>query len=102
MPAARCFNAAKVSSTWHAPSVTMRTGARSSPANTIPQAHTAGYPLYRLEWHSVGSLQRGLRNCFAGVLAEAYAYGAPEFVDLELYLMWRARGMKVETPAVRP
>ena len=30
------------------------------------------------------------------------AYGAPEYVELELYLMWRARGMAIETPAVRP
>jgi sulfur-oxidizing protein SoxA len=29
-------------------------------------------------------------------------FGATEFVDLELFLMWRARGMKIETPAVRP
>lgn len=70
--------------------------------NTIPQAHPTGYPLYRLEWQSLGSLQRRLRNCFAGVRAEPYAYGAPEFVDLELYLMWRARGMPMEAPAVRP
>jgi sulfur-oxidizing protein SoxA len=34
--------------------------------------------------------------------AENYALGAPELVELELYLMWRARGMKLETPAVRP
>ncbi len=34
--------------------------------------------------------------------AEAYAYGSPELVDLELYLMWRALEMKIETPAVRP
>jgi L-cysteine S-thiosulfotransferase len=70
--------------------------------NTIPQAHPTGYPLYRLEWQAVGSLQRRLRNCMIGMRAEPYAYGAPEFVDLELYLMWRARGMKLETPAVRP
>jgi sulfur-oxidizing protein SoxA len=70
--------------------------------NTIPQAHPTGYPLYRLEWQAVGSLQRRLRNCMIGMRAEPYAYGAPEFVDLELYLMWRARGMKMETPAVRP
>jgi sulfur-oxidizing protein SoxA len=70
--------------------------------NPIPQAHPTGYPLYRLEWQSLGSLQRRLRNCFVGVRAEAYDYGAPEFVDLELYLMWRARGMKMESPAVRP
>ena len=70
--------------------------------NTIPQAHPTGYPLYRLEWQGVGSLQRRLRNCMIGMRAEPYAFGSPEFVDLELYLMWRARGMKVETPAVRP
>lgn len=70
--------------------------------NTIPQAHPTGYPLYRLEWQGVGSLHRRLRNCMIGVRAEPYAFGSPEFVDLELYLMWRARGMKLETPAVRP
>ena len=61
-----------------------------------------GYPLYRLEWQSLGSLQRRLRNCLIGMRAEHYALGAPEYVDLELYLMWRARGMPMETPAVRP
>jgi len=70
--------------------------------NTIPQAHPTGYPLYRLEWQGLGSLQRRLRNCMIGMRAEPYSYGASEFVDLELYLMWRARGMKLETPAVRP
>jgi sulfur-oxidizing protein SoxA len=68
----------------------------------IPQGHPTGYPLYRLEWQSLGSLQRRLRNCMAGVRAEPYEYGAPEAVALELYLMERARGMVVETPAVRP
>jgi L-cysteine S-thiosulfotransferase len=70
--------------------------------NVVPQGHPTGYPLYRLEWQAVGSLQRRLRNCLVGMRAEPYAYGADEYVDLELYLMWRARGMPVETPAVRP
>jgi sulfur-oxidizing protein SoxA len=68
----------------------------------LVQGHPTGYPLYRLEWQGLGSLQRRLRNCLIGMRAEPYAYGADEYVDLELYLMWRARGMKVETPAVRP
>jgi len=75
---------------------------RKLAGSTIPQAHPTGYPLYRLEWQSLGSLQRRLRNCMIGMRAEPYAYGAPEFVDLELYLMWRARGMALEAPAVRP
>jgi sulfur-oxidizing protein SoxA len=70
--------------------------------NTIPQAHPTGYPLYRLEWQTVGSLARRFRNCLTGMRAELYAPGAPEFVDLELYLMWRARGMKLDAPGVRP
>lgn len=68
----------------------------------IPQAHPTGYPLYRLEWQSLGSLQRRLRNCLIGMRAEPFEYGAPEYVSLELYLMSRARGMRIETPAVRP
>jgi L-cysteine S-thiosulfotransferase len=68
----------------------------------IPQGHPTGYPLYRLEWQTLGSLQRRLRNCLIGMRAEAYAYGAPEYVLLETFLMWRARGMVLESPAVRP
>jgi sulfur-oxidizing protein SoxA len=68
----------------------------------IPQAHPTGYPIYRLEWQGMGSLQRRLRGCFTGVRAEPYAYGALEYVELELFLMSRAKGMAVETPAVRP
>lgn len=70
--------------------------------STIPQAHPTAYPIYRLEWQTMGSLQRRLRNCMSGVRAEPFAYGAPEFVALELYLMQRAAGMAVETPGVRP
>jgi sulfur-oxidizing protein SoxA len=70
--------------------------------SAITQAHPTGYPLYRLEWQSLGSLQRRLRACIFGIRAQPYDYGAPELVELELYLMSRARGMPVETPAVRP
>ncbi len=79
-----------------------RNWGKSLAGTPIPQAHPTGYPLYRLEWQTLGSLQRRLRNCMIGVRAEPYAYGAPEYVELEYYLMWRARGMLLETPAVRP
>ncbi len=68
----------------------------------ITQGHPNGYPLYRLEWQSLGSLQRRLRACLSGIRAQPYDYGAPELVELELYLMSRARGMPIEAPAVRP
>lgn len=68
----------------------------------IPQAHPTGYPIYRLEWQDLGSLERRLRGCMTGIRAEPYPYGALESVELQLYLLWRARGMPLETPAVRP
>jgi sulfur-oxidizing protein SoxA len=70
--------------------------------NIVPQGHPTGYPLYRLEWQSLGSLQRRLRNCISGMRAEVPEYGAPEYVNLELFLMRRASGMPMESPAVRP
>ncbi len=75
---------------------------KSLAGNPVPQAHPTGYPIYRLEWQSMGSLQRRLRNCMIGMRAESFAYGSPDYVALEAYLMWRARGMPMETPAVRP
>jgi sulfur-oxidizing protein SoxA len=71
-------------------------------SSLIPQAHPAGYPLYRLEWQTMGSLQRRLRNCMSAVRAQPFAFNAPELVELELYLNQRAKGMAMETPAVRP
>lgn len=68
----------------------------------IPQAHPTGYPLYRLEWQGMGTLQRRLRNCMSGVRAAPFAFGSPELVALELYLAQRAAGMPLEVPAVRP
>ena len=75
---------------------------RSLAGAPIPQAHPTGYPLYRLEWQAVGSLQRRLRNCLTGMRAQSYDFGAPELVEIELYLMQRAAGMNMESPAVRP
>jgi sulfur-oxidizing protein SoxA len=69
--------------------------------NKLPQAHPTGYPAYRLEWQSLGSLRRRIRNCMLGIRAEPWPYDAPEYVELELFLARRAAGLKVETPAVR-
>ncbi len=68
----------------------------------IPQGHANGYPLYRLEWQSLGSLYRRIRNCLTGVRATPFAPDAPELIAIEIYLAGRGRGLVVETPAVRP
>ena len=70
--------------------------------STIPQALPTGYPIYRLEWQAMGSLERRLRGCLSGVRAEPFASGSEEMVALELYLAQRAAGLRMETPAVRP
>lgn len=70
--------------------------------STIPQGHAGAYPIYRLEWQGMGSLQRRLRNCMSGVRAEVPQFDARELVDLEVYLAARAKGMKLEAPGVRP
>jgi L-cysteine S-thiosulfotransferase len=70
--------------------------------NIVPQAHPTGYPLYRLEWQRLGSLQRRLRACMFGMRAEPYPFGAPENIALEVFLMARAHGIPMDAPAVRP
>ena len=70
-------------------------------AEQISQGMSNGFPAYRLEWQTLGSLNRRLRACFQGVRAEPFASGSDEFVALELYLAWRAQGLPIETPAVR-
>lgn len=69
--------------------------------DTISHGAGTGYPAYRLEWNGVGSLHRRLRACSLGVRATQFEAGGPEYLALELYLAGRARGLPVETPALR-
>jgi len=70
-------------------------------SETMSQGHGNAFPAYRLEWQSLGSLQRRLRACLFGIRAEMPPPGAPELTDLELYLAWRAQGLPLEAPGVR-
>jgi sulfur-oxidizing protein SoxA len=78
-----------------------RSWGRKLAAETVSQGHGNAFPAYRLEWQSVGSLQRRIRACFYGLRAEMPPYGAQELLDLELYLAWRGSGLPVEAPGVR-
>jgi sulfur-oxidizing protein SoxA len=71
-------------------------------SSQIPPADAAPYPVYRLQWQTLGSLQRRIRNCMTGVRAEPFEYGVPQMVELELYLAARAKGLAMEAPGVRP
>jgi sulfur-oxidizing protein SoxA len=70
-------------------------------ANLLSEGMSNGFPTYRLKWQKPGSLHRRFRGCNKQVRAKPYKYGADEYVNLELYLGWRARGLPVEAPAVR-
>ena len=67
----------------------------------IGQGHPADWPAYRLEWQSLGSLQRRLRACYYGVRAELPAFGSDDLVALEVYLAKRAEGLVSSPPGVR-
>lgn len=69
--------------------------------DVISQGQSNGFPVYRMLWQTMGSLHRMFRWCNTSVRAEPYPFGADAYVDLELYLAWRGRGLPVETPAVR-
>jgi sulfur-oxidizing protein SoxA len=69
--------------------------------DALSQGQPNGYPLYRLEWQKLGSLERRLRSCFAGVRAELPQWGELGQRQLSLYLKWRGEGLLIEVPAVR-
>jgi sulfur-oxidizing protein SoxA len=67
----------------------------------LSQGQPNGYPLYRIDWQRIASLERRLRFCYTGVRAEIPPWGHSDTRDLSLYLMWRGQGLLVEAPAVR-
>jgi sulfur-oxidizing protein SoxA len=70
-------------------------------AEKVSQGQPVDWPAYRLEWQSLGSLQRRLRACYFGVRAEMPPFGSDDLVALELYLAARARGLAISVPGVR-
>jgi sulfur-oxidizing protein SoxA len=70
-------------------------------ANLLTEGQTNGFPTYRLKWQGVGTLHRRFAGCNKNIRANPYKRGAEEYVNLELYLAWRGRGLSVETPSVR-
>lgn len=70
-------------------------------ANLLSEAQINGFPTYRLKWSGVGTLHRRFKGCNDNIRATPYERGSDEYVNLELYLAWRGRGLAVETPSVR-
>ncbi|MDD9877078.1 MAG: sulfur oxidation c-type cytochrome SoxA [Magnetovibrio sp.] len=74
---------------------------KNARANLLSQGQTNGFPVYRLKWQKAGSTHRRFRGCNKQVRATPYKAGSDEYMNLELYVAWRGRGLPVETPAVR-
>lgn len=70
-------------------------------ADVISPGHPTGFPVYRMSWQGLGSVERRLRACFSGVQALMPPPGDPVLRDLELYLKVRASGMPLDGPSIR-
>ena len=70
-------------------------------ADTISQAHPTGFPIYRMAWQTLGSLDRRLRACYSGVQTPIPSAGSADLRDLELFLKVRANGMVLDGPSIR-
>lgn len=68
----------------------------------IPQGHVDDYPVYRLEWQALGSLQRRLRGCLSGVRARVADWDGAELMALQVYLSRRSADLPMQPPGVRP
>ncbi len=70
-------------------------------ADTISQGHPTGFPIYRMSWQAMGTVDRRLRACYSGVQASIPPAGSADLRDLELYLKVRANGMPLDGPSIR-
>jgi sulfur-oxidizing protein SoxA len=68
----------------------------------ITPGHPVGFPAYRISWQGMGSMDRRIRACFSGVQARVPAPGDERLRQLELYLKYRAQGVALEGPSVKP
>jgi L-cysteine S-thiosulfotransferase len=69
--------------------------------DVISQGQVNGFPIYRFTWQALGSMHRMFDWCNTSIRAEPYSLGSDAYVNLELFVAWRARGLPVETPAIR-
>ena len=70
-------------------------------ADVISPGNPTGFPIYRMSWQKMGSVDRRLRACYSGVQAVIPPSGDPALRDLELYLKVRANGMPLDGPSIR-
>ena len=70
-------------------------------ADVISPGHPTGFPIFKMSWQGMGSVDRRLRACYSGVQAEIPAPGSPVLRQLELFLKVRAQGLPIDGPSLR-
>ena len=67
----------------------------------ISQGQGNGFPAYRLDIGEITNLHQRIQQCMTLMRAEPFSADSEEIKLLELYIMSRSNGLKIETPAVR-
>lgn len=70
-------------------------------ADVISPAHPTGFPIFKMSWQSMGSIDRRLRACYSGVQAEVPSPGSQALRQVELFLKVRAQGLPIDGPSLR-
>ena len=70
-------------------------------ADIISPGHPTGFPIFKMNWQSMGSIDRRIRACYSGVQADIPPAGSRELRQLELFLKMRAEGLSIEGPSLR-
>ena len=69
--------------------------------DVISPGNPTGFPIYRMSWQRLGSIERRLRACYSGVQAVLPPPGHTDLRDLELFLKVRANGLPQDGPSIR-
>ena len=67
----------------------------------ISPGNPTSFPIYRMTWQKLGSIDRRLRACYFGIQAKVPDMGSQELRSLELFLMNRAQGLPIDGPSLR-
>ena len=70
-------------------------------AEKVSQGQINGFPSYLLRWSKLVSVHKRIEYCNEQARAIPFKIFSNEYNALQLYLMWRGNGLKVEAPAVR-
>ncbi len=67
----------------------------------ISQGMGNGFPAYRLDIGEITNLSQRIEQCLTLMRAEPFDADSEDSLLLQLYIMARSNGLKIETPAVR-